>query len=71
MVDPGAPAKLRGARSWNRGVLDKTRAFSVPRQWFSVLAAGHVPELYKATQQETDHQTHMAKFLSQDCANLR
>lgn len=45
-------AKLWDRRAWNRGVLDWTRAFSIPRPYFSVLAAGHVPELCKATTQD-------------------
>ena len=47
-VDAGAPAKLWDGRVWARGIAEKTRAFTIPRPWMSVLAGGHVPELYKA-----------------------
>jgi hypothetical protein len=47
-VDSGAPAKLWDGRIWSRGVLEKTRAFTIPSPWLSILAAGHIPEVFKA-----------------------
>lgn len=29
--------------------MDKTRAFTIDRPWYSILAAGHVPEVFNAT----------------------
>ena len=48
-VDAGAPAKLWDGRVWARPVLDKSRAFTIEHPWLSILAAGHVPEIFKAT----------------------
>lgn len=32
--------------------MDKTRAFTIDRPWYSILAAGHVPEVFNATQRD-------------------
>jgi hypothetical protein len=48
-VDSGAPAKLWDGRAWHRSVLDKMRAFTILFPWLSIISAGHVPEVFKAT----------------------
>ena len=48
-IDKGAPAKLWDGRTWHRSVLEKSRAFSIPCPWLSLLCAGHIPEVFKAT----------------------
>lgn len=48
-VDSSAPGKLWDGRAWHRAVLDKARAFTILNPWLSILCAGHVPEVFKAT----------------------
>lgn len=48
-VDKGAAGKLWDGSPWHRPVMDKSRAFSIERPWYSILAAGHVPEMVQAT----------------------
>lgn len=52
-VDKGAPAKLWDSVAWHRPVMDKSRAFSVDRPWYAICAGAHVPELFKATLNDT------------------
>ncbi|CAK0883527.1 unnamed protein product, partial [Prorocentrum cordatum] len=47
-VDAGALAKRWDGRVWNRGVMDKARAFCILRPWLSIATAGHCPEIFKA-----------------------
>eukprot|EP00973_Karenia_brevis_P041036 5677990-Karenia_brevis.AAC.1 len=32
--------------------MDKCRAFTVPRPWFGIISAGHIPDLFRATQSD-------------------
>ena len=60
-MDKGAPAKLWDNVAWHRPVMDKARAFTVQEPWYGMLAGGHVPEIFEATQQvmRTHTHTHM------------
>ena len=51
-VDKGAPGKLWDGSPWHRPVMDKTRAFTIPRPWYSILAAGHIPKTFAATSKD-------------------
>lgn len=51
-VDAGAAGKLWDGSPWHGPVMDKTRAFTIERPWYSILAAGHVPEMFQATQRD-------------------
>ena len=52
-VDKGAPGKLWDGEVWHRPAMDKSRAFSVLSPWFGIIAGGHVPEMFKATQADS------------------
>lgn len=51
-VDAGAAGKLWDGSPWHRPVIEKTRAFTIERSWYSIFAAGHVPEVFHATQRD-------------------
>ena len=48
-TDSGVVAKSWGNVTWDRPVVDKSRAFTVQRPWRGIVVAGHVLEVYKAT----------------------
>ena len=57
-VDKGAAGKLWDSSPWHRPVTEKTRAFTIERAWYSILAAGHVPEVFDATRKDTFSVSH-------------
>lgn len=57
-VDKGAAGKLWDSSPWHRPVMEKTRAFTIERAWYSILAAGHVPEVFDATRKDTFSLSH-------------
>ena len=51
-IDAGAIAKLWDSVAWERPVMDKHRAFSVPAPWLSTITGGHIPETFRATKKD-------------------
>lgn len=52
-IDRAAPAKLWDSSTWHRPVMDKTRACTVHRPWFGCCSGGHIPEMRRATAQDS------------------
>ena len=50
-MDKAAAGKLWDGITWHRPVMDKTRAFTINKPWYGILAGAHIPELFHATLQ--------------------
>ena len=51
-IDSGVVAKCWDGTQWDRPVMDKAKAFTVPEPWLGIITAGHISESFKATQKD-------------------